>query len=140
MWVASDIWEDAIATARANAEKNGVADKIGFVRSDMFGNIEGAVDVIISNPPYIPSADIDGLQREVKDFEPRTALDGGEDGLNYYRTIAKEASAHPNEGGRIFLEVGIGQGQAGADMLTDFKVTTTNDMQGIERIVCGVKK
>ena len=126
--------------ARRNAQKHKLEDKIVFVKSDMFADIEGKFDVIISNPPYIPSADIDGLQREVKDFEPRTALDGGEDGLNYYRTIAKEAASHLNEGGRIFLEVGIGQAQAVADMLTDFKVTTTKDMQGIERIVCGVKK
>ena len=137
---ASDISEKALDMARRNAQKHKLEDKIVFVKSDMFADIEGKFDVIISNPPYIPSAEIDGLQREVKDFEPRTALDGGDDELNYYRTIAKEASAHLNEGGRIFLEVGIGQAQAVADMLTDFKVTTTKDMQGIERIVCGVKK
>ena len=137
--VASDVSEDALATARANAEKNGVADKIEFVRSDMFGNIEGAFDVIISNPPYIPTADIQKLDREVKDYEPALALDGGEDGLDFYRIIAEKAGGFLAEGGRIFLEVGIGQAQAVGDMLKGFDTKIIKDMQGIDRIVCGVK-
>ena len=137
--VASDISEDALATARANAEKNGVADKIEFVRSDMFGNIEGAFDVIISNPPYIPTADIQKLDREVKDYEPALALDGGEDGMDFYRIIAEKAGGFLAEGGRIFLEVGIGQAQAVGDMLKGFDTKIIKDMQGIDRIVCGVK-
>ena len=137
--VASDISEDALATARANAEKNGVADKIEFVRSDMFGNIEGAFDVIISNPPYIPTADIQKLDREVKDYEPALALDGGEDGMDFYRSIAEKAGGFLAEGGRIFLEVGIGQAQAVGDMLKGFDTKIIKDMQGIDRIICGVK-
>lgn len=137
--VASDISEDALKIARANAEKNGVADKIEFVRSDMFGNLEGAFDVIISNPPYIPTADIQKLDREVKDYEPALALDGGEDGLDFYRIIAEKAGAYLTEGGRIFLEAGIGQAQAVVDMLKGFDTKIIKDMQGIDRIVCGVK-
>ncbi len=135
---ASDISEKALETARANAEKNGVADKVEFVRSDMFAQIDGKFDVIISNPPYIPHADIQGLQTEVKDHEPHLALDGGEDGLDFYRVIARQARGRLNKGGRIFLEVGLGQAQAVKEMLTGFEVSVIKDMQGIDRIISGV--
>ena len=138
--VASDISEAALDTARANAEKNNVGDKIVFVRSDMFENIQGVFDVIISNPPYIPTADIQGLDREVKDYEPKSALDGGEDGLNFYRVIAENAGRYLAVGGRIFLEVGINQADAVKGMLSDFDVEIKKDMQGIDRIICGVKR
>ena len=138
--VASDISEAALDTARANAEKNNVGDKIVFVHSDMFENIQGVFDVIISNPPYIPTADIQGLDREVKDYEPKSALDGGEDGLDFYRVIAENAGRYLTVGGRIFLEVGINQADAVKGMLSDFDVEIKKDMQGIDRIICGVKR
>ena len=138
--MASDISEAALDTARANAEKNNVGDKIVFVHSDMFENIQGVFDVIISNPPYIPTADIQGLDREVKDYEPKSALDGGEDGLNFYRVIAENAGRYLTAGGRIFLEVGINQADAVKGMLSDFDVEIKKDMQGTDRIICGVKR
>ncbi len=137
--VASDISEEALKLAQSNAVKNKVDDKIEFVHSDMFEGITGTFGVIISNPPYIPTADISGLDREVKDHEPALALDGGEDGLDFYRIIAEKAGEYLAPGGRIFLEAGIGQAQAVADMLKGFDTKIIKDMQGIDRIVCGVK-
>lgn len=137
--VASDISEEALKIAKSNAVKNKVDDKIEFVYSDMFEGITGTFGVIISNPPYIPTADIAGLDREVKDYEPALALDGGEDGLDFYRIIAEKAGEYLAPGGRIFLEAGIGQAQAVADMLKGFDTKIIKDMQGIDRIICGVK-
>ena len=137
--VASDISEEALKIAKSNAVKNKVDDKIEFVHSDMFEGITGTFGVIISNPPYIPTADISGLDREVKDYEPALALDGGEDGLDFYRIIAEKAGEYLAPGGRIFLEAGIGQAQAVADMLKGFDTKIIKDMQGIDRIICGVK-
>ena len=137
--VASDISEEALKIAKSNAVKNKVDDKIEFVHSDMFEGITGTFGVIISNPPYIPTADIAGLDREVKDHEPALALDGGEDGLDFYRIIAEKAGEYLAPGGRIFLEAGIGQAQAVADMLNGFDTKIIKDMQGIDRIICGVK-
>lgn len=137
--VASDISEEALKIAKSNAVKNKVDDKIEFVHSDMFEGITGTFGVIISNPPYIPTADISGLDREVKDYEPALALDGGEDGLDFYRIIAEKSGEYLVPSGRIFLEVGIGQAQAVADMLKGFDTKIIKDMQGIDRIICGVK-
>jgi release factor glutamine methyltransferase len=104
---AVDISEDALTLAKENAELNG-AD-IRFLQSDSFKRIRGRFDVIVSNPPYIPSAEIENLQREVKDFEPRLALDGGVDGLDIYRKIAEDAFKYLNRGGMLLLEVGEGE-------------------------------
>ena len=106
---AVDISADALALAKENAEAN-EAD-ILFIQSDLFSRIRGRFDIIVSNPPYIPSAEIQTLQREVKDYEPRLALDGGADGLDMYRRIAKDASKYLNRGGVLIMEVGAGQAQ-----------------------------
>lgn len=135
--VASDISGKALSTARKNAEENG-AD-IKFAQSDLFENIKGTFDLIISNPPYIPTADIEGLDREVKDHEPRLALDGGDDGLDIYRKIAAQAGNHLEEGGCLLLECGMGQARKITEMLAGYDCGIINDLQGIERIVKAVK-
>lgn len=102
----------------------------------MFASIEGKYDLIVCNPPYIPSGDIAGLEREVKDHEPLKALDGGEDGLDYYRILAKDASAYLDNAGYLALEVGAGQAGAVKEMLAaSYDVEIIKDMQGVERIV-----
>lgn len=106
---ASDISEEALALARENAELNEA--NVQFVKSNLFERLRGRYQVIVSNPPYIPTADIETLQREVKDFEPRLALDGGKDGLDFYRRIAKEAPKCLARGGMVILEVGDGQAE-----------------------------
>lgn len=133
---ASDISDGALELAAQNAENN-KAD-VKFIKSDMFAEIDDKFDVIISNPPYIPAADIEGLDKSVKDYEPRIALDGGADGLVFYRIIAKGAVNKLNEGGKLFLEVGIGQAEDVKKLLEQagFKtVEIRKDISGIERMI-----
>lgn len=108
---ATDISLMALDTARANAQLNGTGRNIKFVESDLFNSQElynVKYDMIISNPPYIRSLDIADLQSEVQ-FEPRIALDGGIDGLDFYRRIIRQSPCHLTEGGLLILEIGFGQ-------------------------------
>ena len=131
---ATDISAEALALAKENAEAN-EAD-ILFIQSDLFSRIRGRFDIIVSNPPYIPSADIDTLQREVQAYEPRLALDGGADGLDFYRKIAQESGKYLNRGGMIILEVGQGEAQ---EVVKLFKSASYSmiikDFNGIDRFV-----
>ena len=135
---AVDISQDALSLAIVNAKKND-AD-ITFIQSDMFANLEGEkFDVIVSNPPYIKSEDIKTLQKEVKDFEPILALDGGQDGYDFYRRIANEVKTYLNDNGVLLLECGEGQAQDIKDMLVGFKsVEIIKDYNQIDRIVKAV--
>lgn len=106
---AVDISKGALSVAEANAKQHKV--KIEFLQSDMFDGLKkrAKFDIIVSNPPYIRSLDIEGLDEEVKNHDPRLALDGGEDGLDFYRKIAEQAPLHLKKGGLLFLEIGKGQ-------------------------------
>lgn len=131
---AADISEEALALAQENAELNGA--NIKFMQSDLFAKVRGKYDVIVSNPPYIPTKTIETLQREVKDFEPRLALDGGADGLDIYRRIAEEAPKHVTRGGMLIMEVGEGEAQDVAKMFQGKCYTMiAKDFNGIERYV-----
>lgn len=136
---AVDISEDALTVAKENAKLNGT--EIDFIKSDMFSALDGKVfDVIISNPPYIQSAVIDTLQREVKDFEPKLALDGGADGLEYYKIICDNALKYLTDGGILIMECGFDQASLIKNMLTEFKdVQIIKDYEGVDRIVKAVK-
>ncbi len=101
-----DVSPDALATAARNAARLGLADRFTALRSDWFSQINGRFHVIASNPPYIRSDDIAGLQAEVRLFDPVRALDGGEDGLQPYRVIAAQAAAHLEQGGAVVVEIG----------------------------------
>ena len=131
---ATDISAEALALAKENAEAN-EAD-ILFIQSDLFSRIRGRFDIIVSNPPYIPSAEIDTLQREVQAYEPRLALDGGADGLDFYRRIAQESGKYLNRGGTIILEVGQGEAQ---EVVKLFKSASYSmiikDFNGVDRFV-----
>ena len=107
----TDISEGALAIAAANAADAGLADRFIPLHSDWFSAVFGKFHAIVSNPPYIPSDEIDGLQAEVRLHDPRRALDGGPDGLDPYRAIAKGAAAHLGDGGRIAVEIGHTQRQ-----------------------------
>jgi release factor glutamine methyltransferase len=131
---AVDISADALALAKENAENN-EAD-ITFVQSDLFKRLRGRFDVIVSNPPYIPSAVVDTLQTEVKNFEPRLALDGGEDGLDIYRRIAEDASRYLTRNGVLIMEVGEGEAQKVAKMFQANAYTMiVKDFNGVDRYV-----
>ena len=112
--VATDISADALALASQNAARHGVMERIQFLQSDGFTVLsdEARFDLIISNPPYISSAEIAMLQPEVRDFDPRIALDGGTDGLGFYRLIAPQAAAFLKTDGKVMLEFGDGQAEA----------------------------
>lgn len=110
---ALDISPEALDIAKQNAARNNVSEKIEFLPGDGFAALpkETLFDLIISNPPYIPTAEIATLQPEVRDFDPRGALDGGEDGLNFYRHFAIESRKFLKPEGKIMLEFGDGQGE-----------------------------
>lgn len=112
--VAVDISADAIAVAKQNAATHQVSDRIEFRCSDGFTTLNGAdkFDLIVSNPPYIASDEIATLETEVRDFDPRGALDGGADGLDFYRRLAAEAGAFLKPGGKVMIEFGEGQAAA----------------------------
>ncbi len=111
---ALDVSPDALAIARENAARNQVADHIQFVQGDGFGALPERTryDLILSNPPYIPSAEIESLEPEVRDYDPRSALDGGPDGLDCFRRLAIEARPFLAADGRLMVEFGDGQAAA----------------------------
>lgn len=139
--VGTDISPEALEAARQNgAALLGTEKEYTFVESDLFERVEGNYDIIVSNPPYIRQEEIDGLMPEVRDHEPRLALDGGEDGLDFYRRIAAESPEHLNGGGRLYLEIGCDQGDAVQELLLrqGFReVNVVQDYAGLDRVVHG---
>ena len=166
--VGADISGEALAVARGNAERLlgasactwmrdgtevldgcGADDppcaedrqgRISFIESDLFHGIEGRFDIIVSNPPYIRSGEIPGLMPEVREHEPVLALDGGEDGLAFYRRILEGCRAHLCGGGMLFLEIGYDQGEAVSGLLAEagfLEVAVVKDYAGLDRVVCG---
>jgi release factor glutamine methyltransferase len=134
---ACDVSADAIVVARANAERLGLS-RVKFVESDLLDAIDGGFDAIVANLPYVESGDIDGLQREVAEFEPRLALDGGDDGLDLVRELVRQAPDHLAPGGLIALEIGLGQAPATEQILAEngfVKMASHRDLAGIERVV-----
>jgi release factor glutamine methyltransferase len=117
---AGDISDEALTLARANAAKHGAQERVQFIQSDGFAGLtaEQRFDLIVSNPPYIASAEIATLQPEVRDFDPRLALDGGTDGLEFYRILAGQGGARLNPGGKIMVEFGDGQAVAIAEIFS----------------------
>jgi release factor glutamine methyltransferase len=107
--VGSDISADALGTARSNAERNGLQARFEIIQSNWFENIQGSFHAIVSNPPYIASKVIPNLAPEVTNFDPAIALDGGLDGLDAYKTIAKDAARFMKPNGVIGLEIGYDQ-------------------------------
>lgn len=139
---AADISNAALLTAEKNAEKILGAGVVKFRRSDLFSAFapEERFDVIVSNPPYIPSMVIEGLEPEVRDFEPRLALDGSGDGLFFYRKLAEESRSFLKENGAVYFEIGYDQGEAVERLLSGhgFKDTKViKDLSGKDRVVSG---
>ena len=104
----------------------------------MFSGVQGVFDLIVSNPPYIKSSDIPNLEKSVRDFEPHLALDGGEDGLDFYRTIARKAPLFLADNGKIALEIGFDEGKAVADIFASHNfsdIEVKKDLAGEDRFV-----
>ncbi len=136
--IASDVDADALAVAADNAGRLGLA--VSFVQSDLLADIDGNLDAVVSNPPYIPDGDFPGLDPEVRDHEPRIALTSGADGLDTVRRLIAEAAGRGIP--RIALEIGEGQAEATSALLTAAGFTSVevvNDLAGIGRVVAGTK-
>ncbi len=154
--VATDISERALEVARRNSLEHGVTEQLRLVQSDLFEGAEeirnalrfltdagtqgsaDRFDFILSNPPYIRSDVIEGLDAEIREHEPRIALDGTADGLYFYRKIAKQAGDFLVSGGRIFFEIGYDQGQAVSDILAEYgyrDIKVIQDLAGLDRVV-----
>ena len=136
--VASDVSQDAISLATENAKLNSA--NVEFLCGDMFFSVnDRKFDVIISNPPYIKTQVISTLQKEVKDFEPTIALDGGEDGLKFYKIIATESMKYLNDNGVLLLEIGFDQAEQVKNLLCNFKnVEIIKDFENNDRIIKAV--
>ena len=140
--ISLDIRDEALKTAKANAELNGVFGRIQFIKSDLFNALPdkflASFDCIVSNPPYVPKWEIKTLSGFVQD-EPRAAIDGGEDGLNFYRKIIKNAPSYLKEGGWLVMEIGYNQSYFVRELLEKQEGFMDPEMyrddQGIDRII-----
>lgn len=134
----ADISPEALQVSEENARRNGV--DVRFFLSDMFRQVRGNFDIIVSNPPYIPTGVIQGLMPEVKDFEPHLALDGREDGLWFYRILASEGKKYLKPGGFLMVEIGCDQGKAVSRLFQDegyCDIKVIKDLAGLDRVVTG---
>lgn len=138
-----DLSAEALEVAGRNVLKALTPEKAEhahFLQSDLFEKVEGKFEIIVSNPPYIASAEVEKLMPEVRDHEPRMALDGTEDGLYFYRRIIKEAGKHLVSSGMLFFEIGYDQGQAVSQLMRTEgyrEVQVVQDYAGLDRVVFG---
>ena len=135
----ADISDGALTVAQKNAQN--LSADVTLIKGNLFENIEGRFDYILSNPPYIPSEVIEGLMPEVKEHEPRLALDGEADGLSFYRKIIDEAPDYLNPDGRIYFEIGAEQGEDLTRLMNErgfSEVKVHKDLAGLDRIVTGI--
>lgn len=136
----TDISPEALETARGNSRRLGIPAR--WICSDLFCRVEGNYHMIVSNPPYIPSGQVGSLMEEVSGHDPRLALDGGEDGLDFYRVLLVDGLDHLLPGGVMLLEVGVGQGdwvRSHMEALGYRQVQAARDLSGRERVVLGYR-
>jgi release factor glutamine methyltransferase len=139
---AVDVSPEAASVARENTQRAGVVHNLSILEGDLFAPLPpgSEFELITANPPYIPSADIAGLDADVRDFEPRLALDGGADGLHVTRRLVSEALRYLSPGGLLALEGGFDQAPAVAKLLAEngfAEIMRSKDLAGIERVVSG---
>ncbi len=146
--LATDISSQAISVARINARRHDVADRIRLFEGDLFGPLEELdincrVDIIVSNPPYVPSGEFDTLQPEVRDYEPRPALLAGPEGIEVHRRIIDEAPGFLKRHGQLIMEMGLGQADSLAQLIrqrqdyASFEIL--KDLAGIDRVIVAKK-
>ena len=136
----TDVSEEALAIARENADTNKA--EVRIIKSDMFKGLDpdDKYTMIVSNPPYIPASEIEGLEPEVRDHDPLMALDGGDDGLDFYRIIAEQAPDHMKPGAWLLLEIGYDQGETVPDLIRKTgrfmdSIEVFKDLAGNDRVV-----
>ncbi len=137
---ASDISAEAVDVAQANAERHGVAERITFAVGDLLEPLTAPVDIIIANPPYIPAENLPELQAEIRDHEPRVAVDGGDGGMTIAERLVRSAPGYLKAGGRLLMEVGYGQAPLMVDVAKEVfppgtEVDMALDLAGIPRVV-----
>jgi len=142
---ATDYFLEALAVAKLNAENHRVQDKINFIKSDMFSGLPIVLyDYIVSNPPYIQTSRLNDLMTDVIEFEPRSALDGGSDGLSFYKRIIPEALSYLKKGGAVILEIGETQAKAVTSLFYQEgqyeEIKVIRDYSGYDRVVSARKK
>ncbi|MCP4517418.1 MAG: peptide chain release factor N(5)-glutamine methyltransferase [Delftia sp.] len=137
---ALDLSPDALAVARANAQRHKVAQRITFIQSDLLAALPEPVDLIVSNPPYIAAGEWAALPREVREHEPQLALDGGPDGLDVIRELLEQARDNVRPGGALLVEIGAGQGAAATrlarQIFSTASVSLQADLAGRDRVLC----
>ncbi len=136
----ADLSNDALALAEENCRALGI--KATIVQGDLFSPLQGqSFDLIVCNPPYIPTGDIPALDKEVREYEPHMALDGGKDGLTFYRRLAEESMEFLNPDGAVLCEIGMGQEKSVSALFEKkgFRTRTAKDLQGITRMVLAVR-
>jgi len=147
--LAIDVSDDAVAIARRNVERLGLSDRVAVEQGDLFEPLSRVVDpqpfnLIVANPPYIPSNQIDNLDRNVREYEPLQALDGGIDGLTIHRRIFEGADDRLVPGGRLYLEIGYDQGPAARELASSYEafddVRLLKDHAGHDRVLTGRRK
>lgn len=137
--VGVDISKEALKVAEKNARKHNT--EAVFLQSDLFENVEGMYDIIVSNPPYIKTEEIEKLEDEVKLYDPMLALDGKEDGLYFYRKIIKESRKYLKKNGKLYFEIGHTQGEEVKTLMVEAgfsDVRVKKDLAGLDRVVYGV--
>lgn len=139
--IGTDIDPRALLVSDRNAKRHGVARRAGWVQARSLDGIDGPVDLLVANPPYVPTGEIDGLEPEVREYDPRGALDGGADGLGIYRELAEELTRVVPDGWAVF-EVGAGQAGAVCELLAKVslnnhspQIRTFQDLNGVDRCV-----
>jgi release factor glutamine methyltransferase len=147
--VGADVSPEAVAVAKRNAKALGVEKRVEIVESNLFsseflwkkdGNVSVKYDILISNPPYIKTEEIEGLMEEVRVHDPRLALDGKEDGLFFYREITRQAEDYIKQGGWLFYEIGYDQGKDVSSLMENAgfeEIRIIKDLAGLDRVVCG---
>ncbi|MEE8638637.1 MAG: peptide chain release factor N(5)-glutamine methyltransferase [Candidatus Margulisiibacteriota bacterium] len=134
---------EAIKIAQRNAEHHQVTDRSQFIVGNLFEPLKEKADIIVSNPPYIRSSEIDKLQTDVKDWEPRQALDGGEDGLDYIKKLIENAPGHLESKGLLLIEIGYDQGEKAKELAENTKkygeIKIIKDLNGKDRILKATK-
>lgn len=138
----ADLSEKALRIAEQNRKNLGLEETATLLQSNLFENISGTYDIIVSNPPYIASEVITTLSEEVKDHEPMMALDGGTDGLDFYRIIIEKSPSYLTMGGMLFFEIGYDQGKSVSQLMEkDFEdIHVIKDLAGLDRVVYGTCK
>lgn len=135
-----DLSDAALKIAAKNAALHGVTEYLELRQSDLFEAVSGSYDMIVSNPPYIASDEIASLMEEVREHEPAMALDGGRDGLAFYRRILQDAGGFLKKGGWLLVEIGCDQGEAVRSMFDDYRyesIQIIKDLSGLDRVVLG---